>query len=58
MRQLIAFTQGISEPVVSGSGFAEGTGTDGFRTRDIAALQVMSGCHFEPTTGPVLPPQP
>jgi hypothetical protein len=58
MRQLIAFTQGISESVVSGSGLAEGTGTDGFRTRDIAAMQVMSGCHFEPTTGPVLPPQP
>jgi hypothetical protein len=56
---LVAFTQGIESSVVAGSGLAPGTDLDSFSTRDIAAMQVMSGCHFQPITqGSVLPPQP
>ncbi len=56
---LVAYTQGIESSVVAGSGLAKGTDLDSFSTRDIAAMQVMSGCHFQPIAqGSVLPPQP
>jgi hypothetical protein len=58
VRQLIALTQGILSSVASGSGIADGTEVDRFSVADIAAMQTMSGCHFQPTQVLVLPPQP
>lgn len=56
-RQLIALTQGIVASVAPGSGIADGTDVDRFSTADINAMQTMSGCHFQPTQGVVLPSQ-
>jgi len=58
VRQLIALTQGILSSVAPGSGIADGTDVDRFSAADIAAMQTTSGCHFQPTQGLVLPPQP
>jgi hypothetical protein len=50
IRQLIAFSQGIGSSSTPGSGIARGSTVDAFSPDDIAAMQIMSGCHFEPTT--------
>ena len=47
-RQLIAFTQGIGASTASGSGIANGSTVDNFSSADIAAMQRMSGCRFQP----------
>ena len=43
-RQLIAFTQGIWPASYASSGIADGSRTDRFTRRDIAAMLLMSGC--------------
>lgn len=47
-RQLIAFTQGVSASSAPGSGIADGSTVDTFSPADIAAMQRMSGCRFQP----------
>ncbi len=47
-RQLIAFSQGIGSSTAPGSGIARGTTVDRFSPDDLAAMQRMSGCRFEP----------
>jgi len=47
-RQLIAFTQGVSASTSPGSGISAGSKVDTFSPADIAAMQRMSGCHFQP----------
>jgi hypothetical protein len=48
-RQLVAFSQGVAGSSASGSGIADGSGVDSFSPRDIAAMELMSGCHFRPS---------
>jgi hypothetical protein len=48
IRQLIAFSQGVDSIGPAGSGIAQGSNVDSFSARDIAAMQRMSGCHYEP----------
>jgi hypothetical protein len=47
-RQLIAFTQGIGASTAPGSGIADGSTVDRFSPGDVAAMQRMSGCRFQP----------
>lgn len=48
IRQLVAFSQGIGASTASGSGIVRGSTVDTFSPGDIAAMQRMSGCVFEP----------
>ena len=54
-RQLVAFSQGVGSSTASGSSIASGNTADAYSTQDIAAMQRMSGCTFQPTTQPGLP---
>jgi len=47
LRQLVAFTQGVSGSTAPGSGIASGSTVDAFSAKDIAAMQRMSGCNYE-----------
>lgn len=44
IRQLIAWTQGISETTNPVSGITQRSFTDGFTTADLSAMRAMSGC--------------
>lgn len=55
VRQLIAFSQGVNATTAPGSAIAPGNTEHAFSTQDIAAMQRMSGCTFQPTTQPGLP---
>jgi Domain of unknown function (DUF4190) len=52
VRQLVAYSQGVTGSTLSDSSIAEGNEQDGYSRRDLAAMQKMSGCTFEPTTAP------
>ena len=44
IRQLIAWTQGISRTSLAGSGIYQDTRTDCFTRADLAAMLDLSGC--------------
>lgn len=50
IRQLIAWTQGISETTDPVSGITQRSFTDGFTSGDLAAMHAMSGCSAKSTT--------
>lgn len=50
IRQLIAWTQGISETTDPISGITQRSFTDRFTTSDLSAMLTMSGCSALPTT--------
>jgi hypothetical protein len=52
VRQLVAFSQGVTGSTAAGSSIASGNMQDAYSTQDLAAMQRMSGCTFEPTTQP------
>jgi hypothetical protein len=56
VRQLVAYSQGIGGSTSPGSSIAQGNTADAYSRRDIAAMQQMSGCTFQPTTLPRVPP--
>jgi hypothetical protein len=49
IRQLIAFSQGVGSSMAPGSGIATESSVNAFSPKDLAAMQTMSGCRFEPT---------
>jgi hypothetical protein len=55
-RQLVAFSQGVAGSTSPGSSIAQGNTKDAYSRRDVVAMQLMSGCTFQPTTQPG-PPQ-
>lgn len=54
-RELVAFSQGVADSTSPGSSIATGNTEEGYSRRDVAAMQRMSGCTFQPTTHPGLP---
>jgi len=52
IRQLVTYGQGIGGSTSPGSSIAQGNSADAYSTRDIAAMQRMSGCAFQPTAQP------
>jgi hypothetical protein len=49
-RQLVAFSQGVAESTSPGSSITTGNAQAAFSSRDVAAMERMSGCTFEPTS--------
>jgi Domain of unknown function (DUF4190) len=54
-RQLVALSQGVAGSTSPGSSIAQGNMVDNYSTQDVAAMQRMSGCAFQPTTEPGSP---
>lgn len=50
VRQLVAMTQGVGNSTAPQSAITWGNKQTAYSARDIAAMQKMSGCLFEPTT--------
>jgi len=50
VRQLIAFSQGVGASTAPDSSITTGNTADAYSSRDLAAMQRMSGCAFEPTS--------
>jgi hypothetical protein len=50
IRQLVAFSQGVAGSTSPGSSIAQGNTEKAYSSQDVAAMQRMSGCAFEPTT--------
>ena len=55
IRYLIAYSQGVESSTAPGSALAFGNTRSGFSMKDIAAMQVMSGCQFERIPQPASP---
>jgi hypothetical protein len=51
-RQLVAFSQGVDESTSPGSSITTGNSEESYSRQDVAAMQRMSGCTFQPTTHP------
>ena len=56
IRQFIAFTQGVGGSTARDSGISRGTSVDKFRSADLRAMELMSGCDYQ--TAPSAPPVP
>jgi hypothetical protein len=50
VRQLVAFSQGVSSSSVDGSGIKRGSTVDAFSARDVDAMKLMSGCGDAPAS--------
>jgi hypothetical protein len=50
VRELVAMTQGVGNSTAPQSSITPGNEQTAYSARDIAAMQKMSGCLFEPTT--------
>jgi hypothetical protein len=48
-RQLVAFSQGVGGSSAAGSGIADGSIVDSFSSKDLSAMELMSGCRSRPT---------
>lgn len=52
VRQLVAFSLGVTGSTAAGSSIASGNMQDAYSMQDLDAMQRMSGCIFEPTAQP------